>query len=87
VIVVVSEPKENGNSEGLNSNKSVWGEMPCNNDSKSFPSKASVLGVGGPADDCESGDPGVSVTISMGSAESTGEGVGEVGDEVSITKA
>lgn len=43
-----------------------------------------MLGVGGPADDCESGDPGVSVTISVGS---TVDGAGEVDGGVSIVKA
>lgn len=81
---MVSEPKGNGNSDGLKSEKSVLGERPCNSDSRSFPSKASTLGVGGPADDSESGDPGVSVTISMGSV---GDGAGEVGGEISIIKA
>jgi hypothetical protein len=42
----------------------------------------STLGVGGPADDSESGDPGASVTISMGS---TRDGAG--GRGVSIAKA
>jgi len=43
----------------------------------------SASGVEGPADESESGDPGVSVTISI---ESTGEGVGEVGGELSNTE-
>lgn len=81
VFVVVSEPKGNWNSEGLKSDRSASGESPCSSDSNSFPSKASTLGVGGPADDSESGDPGVSVTISTGSA---GDGAGEVGGEVLI---
>lgn len=44
----------------------------------------STLGVGGPADDCESGDPGVSMAISTGSA---GDGAGDVNSEVSIDNA
>ena len=43
----------------------------------------SALGVEGPADDSESGDPGVSVTISMGS---TGDGAGVVNNEESIAE-
>lgn len=81
---MVSEPKGNENSEDLKSDKSVWEESPCSSDSNSFPSKVSRFGVGGPADDSESGDPGVSVTISMGS---TGDGAGVVKSEVSIAEA
>ena len=44
----------------------------------------SILGVEGPADDNESGDPGVSVTISMGA---TGGEAGEVESIASIAKA
>ena len=72
-----SEPNEIGNSEGLKSDKLVRGERPCRSVSRSFPSNASTLGVRGPADDCESGDPGVS---------SIGSTVGEIDNEVSIVK-
>ena len=64
---MVSGPKGNENSDDLKSDKSVCGERLCSSDSNSFPSKESALGVGGPADDIESGDPGISATISMGS--------------------
>jgi len=81
-VIVASEPKGVGNSEGLKSDKLV--RRLCSSDSSNFPSNASTLGVRGPADDCESGDPGVSVTISIGS---TGDGAGEIENEVSIVKA
>lgn len=39
--------------------------------------------MGGPVDDCESGDPGVSATISAGSS---GDGAGEVDNRASADK-
>ena len=77
---MASESKENGKSRGLNSDKSVG--RSCSSDSSSFLSNASTSGVGGPADDCESGDPGVSMIIST---ESAGDGVGDEGG-VSIVR-
>jgi len=78
---MVSEPKGNGSSGDLKSEKSAWEERSRSSASKSFPSKVAVSGVGGPAEDNESGDPGVSMTISTGSA-----GEGGVDSEVSNVK-
>lgn len=81
-MITASEPKGIENSEGLKSDKFV--RRSCSSDSKRFPSNVSTLGVRGPEDDWESGDPGVSVTTSMGS---TGDAAGENDNEVSIVKA